>query len=131
MIRAVRRPRHKYYGWTIVWTLAVTETISELPTVMGTPLHAPGTYSDRQTTDLKRLVERRNHITHADLSLPQVLVLLTETTLVPRTSVFDLLRLPPGWGTRVVAERIQELNDAAGTQTPAWALILTDHPELE
>jgi MFS family permease len=28
MIRAVRRPRRKYYGWTIVWTLAVTETIS-------------------------------------------------------------------------------------------------------
>ena len=26
MIRAVRRPR--YYGWTIVWTLAVTETVS-------------------------------------------------------------------------------------------------------
>src|SRR5688572_7418674 len=32
MIRAARRPRFKrtckYYGWTIVWTLAVTETIS-------------------------------------------------------------------------------------------------------
>ena len=30
MIRALRRPRLKftYYGWTIVWTLAVTETIS-------------------------------------------------------------------------------------------------------
>ena len=28
MIRAVRRPRRKYYGWTIVWTLAVTETVS-------------------------------------------------------------------------------------------------------
>ena len=30
MIRALWRPRrtHKYYGWTIVWTLAVTETIS-------------------------------------------------------------------------------------------------------
>src|SRR4051812_48887638 len=30
MIRAVRRPRRKskFYGWTIVWTLAVTETIS-------------------------------------------------------------------------------------------------------
>jgi MFS family permease len=30
MIGAVRRPRRnlKYYGWTIVWTLAVTETIS-------------------------------------------------------------------------------------------------------
>ena len=32
MIRAARRPRfkrtRKYYGWTIVWTLAVTETIS-------------------------------------------------------------------------------------------------------
>jgi predicted MFS family arabinose efflux permease len=28
MIRAARRPRRKYYGWTIVWTLAVTETVS-------------------------------------------------------------------------------------------------------
>ena len=32
MIRALRRLRFKrtckYYGWTIVWTLAVTETIS-------------------------------------------------------------------------------------------------------
>ena len=28
MIRALRRPRFKFYGWTIVWTLAVTETIS-------------------------------------------------------------------------------------------------------
>jgi MFS family permease len=28
MIRAVRRPRGTYYGWTIVWTLAVTETVS-------------------------------------------------------------------------------------------------------
>ncbi len=28
MIRAARRPRCKYYGWTIVWTLAVTETVS-------------------------------------------------------------------------------------------------------
>src|SRR5215212_8704152 len=30
MIRALRRPRLKftYYGWTIVWTLAITETIS-------------------------------------------------------------------------------------------------------
>jgi hypothetical protein len=28
MIRAPRRPRLKYYGWTIVWTLAVTETVS-------------------------------------------------------------------------------------------------------
>ena len=30
MIRAVRRPRRKsrYYGWTIVWTLAITETVS-------------------------------------------------------------------------------------------------------
>ena len=30
MIRALRRPRLRftYYGWTIVWTLAVTETIS-------------------------------------------------------------------------------------------------------
>ena len=28
MIRAPRRPRSRYYGWTIVWTLAVTETIS-------------------------------------------------------------------------------------------------------
>ena len=32
MIRALWRPRfkrtRKYYGWTIVWTLAVTETIS-------------------------------------------------------------------------------------------------------
>jgi hypothetical protein len=27
MIHALRRP-HSYYGWTIVWTLAVTETIS-------------------------------------------------------------------------------------------------------
>src|SRR5215216_5560990 len=27
MIRTLRRPRY-YYGWTIVWTLAVTETIS-------------------------------------------------------------------------------------------------------
>jgi predicted MFS family arabinose efflux permease len=28
MIRAVRRPRPRYYSWTIVWTLAVTETVS-------------------------------------------------------------------------------------------------------
>jgi hypothetical protein len=30
MIRAVRRPRRKsrFYGWTIVWTLAITETVS-------------------------------------------------------------------------------------------------------
>ena len=28
MICAARRPRRMYYGWTIVWTLAVTETIS-------------------------------------------------------------------------------------------------------
>jgi predicted MFS family arabinose efflux permease len=28
MIGAVRGPRPRYYGWTIIWTLAVTETVS-------------------------------------------------------------------------------------------------------
>lgn len=68
--------------------------------------------------DFLRLVNFRNGLLHARASRPETPGLSDSSLPVP--SMDQLRSLSPGWACGVVGRLIQELNTAAGTNSPDW-----------
>jgi hypothetical protein len=69
-------------------------------------------------TDFVDLVKYRDGLIHARASRP--LTVDTQQEELPFPTNDDLVKLSPGWPTRVVAQLIRELNLAAGLSVPQW-----------